>query len=367
MKFETEIWDIRKLIDVYESGNLNLNPPYQRNEIWSSKSKKLLIDSIKQNFPLPNFFIYKKNNNEIDMVDGQQRTRTILGFYAQRFPDLDKNYYNQDTYNNFLDYEITIISITELDEGEDIEEFYARVNSTGLKLNRPELKKAEYYNTRFLELLQELASDSKFENLDLFTESSLNRMNDIDFISELVTQLKEGNTEKKIIVDRIFENDITLDEAKDLKEKFNRVLDILVKLNSYYPLKKTRYKQRNDFYTLFGFIRENSGQDYEIFEYFYKILVLIGEDITPSNEKCEPFKEYARNCVTQSNSKKARDARLSFFNELFLNEEMQPNSVQEQVMEFYEFEDYSLFQINNFYTLNAKQLQKIVQEPVLSF
>ena len=71
---------------------------------------------------------------------------------------------------------------------------------------------------------------------------------------------------------------------------------------------------------LFGDLsKENVELEKEILNYFYKILVLIGKDITPSNEESESMTTYAYYCVTQSNSKKARLNRLEFFNDLFLN------------------------------------------------
>ena len=58
MEFSIEEWSIKKLIALYDAGNLNLNPPYQRGDIWTLPAKKKLIDSIKLKYPLPGFFIY---------------------------------------------------------------------------------------------------------------------------------------------------------------------------------------------------------------------------------------------------------------------------------------------------------------------
>jgi hypothetical protein len=50
------------------------------------------------------------------------------------------------------------------------------------------------------------------------------------------------------------------------------------------------------------------------------VLIKIDPRISPSNEDCFAFKNYAYNCVTQSNSKKARLERLKFFEDVLLNE-----------------------------------------------
>lgn len=59
MKYSNFEWTIGDLVNLIESKKINLRPPYQRNFIWSSKDQKLLIDSIRKGYPLPNFFILK--------------------------------------------------------------------------------------------------------------------------------------------------------------------------------------------------------------------------------------------------------------------------------------------------------------------
>jgi len=226
-----------------------LDPPYQRNFIWSIKDQKELIDSILNNHPLPNFFLRSLKNGKYEMVDGQQRTRTILSYYRNNFAINDVN---QDLKKSFNDYVISVTVISEIGKDELIEDFYARVNRTGLKTNKPELNKAQYFYTVFLGLNEELANNAQFRVLDLFTDASTKRMNDIDLVSELVTLLEFGNFEKKIKVDDLYESDISEQKRKELKDKFLLVVDRIAKLNSLSPLKKSRYRQRNDF---FHFVR----------------------------------------------------------------------------------------------------------------
>lgn len=366
MKFRNEILKIRDLINLYENNKLNLSPPYQRNEIWSTKAKQLLIDSIKRNFPLPSFFVREQENNMWEMVDGQQRSRTIIAFVRKQFPYSGKIFYDENTFPQFLDFKLSLTIITELDSDETIEEFYVRVNSTGLKINRPELKKAEYFETNFSNLLNDLANYENFKELQLFTNTALNRMNDIDLVSELIAQLKFGETEKKDAVDKLYENDINQSEYSFLQDKFLEVIEVINEFNRIYPIKKTRYKQRNDFYTLFGFISKNLSLSIKSLIYFYKILVLIEKDIKPYNEDCEPFMEYAQNCVSQSNSKQARINRISFFNKLFLNQSTNPNIVQKEVMNYYGMDDGDLVDIEGFLVLNINSLQKKVEFPQIA-
>lgn len=72
----------------------------------------------------------------------------------------------------------------------------------------------------------------------------------------------------------------------------------------------------------------------------FQVLVFISDNglITPSNDEYELFKEYAINCVSQSNSKRARERRLLFFESLLANTSNKPTEVQLQLIEFAENE-----------------------------
>lgn len=364
MKYHIETWPIEKIIQFYEDNKFDLNPPYQRNEIWPVKTKQLLIESIKKNYPIPNIFLFQKNN-VFEVVDGQQRVRSIMGYHKKLFKDLSKQYFDENNSSNFLKYKLAVVMIDEILENESIEDYYALVNSAGLKINRPELLKAKYYDTRFLTLLDNISALDEIQNLKLFSAATKNRMKDIDFIGELVSLLKLGIKDKKSGVDSLFESDITEVEYDVLFSKFKDLLNIINQFNEIYPIYETRYKQRNDFFTLFGFLKENQILDITILKYFYKLLVLIDEDIYPSNDECLSFKEYALNCVSQSNSKDARLKRLNFFVALLLNHSTELNETQKQILEYYKLIHSDTKSLNGFITLSIQKIQEVVKEPLV--
>lgn len=367
MEFSTQEWQIKDLIKVYKDKLLKLDPPYQRNFIWSKKDQNELIDSILiKGFPLPTFFLLALDDGSYEMVDGQQRTRTILAFYKSHYEINHQQSMFEEEKEQFENYNLAITIINNLRENESIEEFYARVNKTGRKINKPELNKAEYFYTEFLDLNTEMAGYDKFQALSLFTENSVNRMNDIDFVSELIALIVFGNYEKKDKVDELYESDISAEQKRELTSIFKSIIDKIYELNGVYPLRKTRYRQRNDFFTLFGFILFHAEIEiYDLAE-FYKILVLIADEISPSNNFCPPLREYAINCVSQSNQKQARDKRLRFFEELLLNTSNEPNTTQFQILEFYGIQGANGIQrINGFLTLNISKLKQL--KPNLSF
>lgn len=364
MVYNIEEWSLKKLVTHYDNNELNLNPPYQRGDIWSLPAKKRLIESIKLEYPLPVFFLYKNSEGIYDMVDGQQRTRTIVGYARGFFPDLEKVKIDDLNSIFFYDYKIAVCLITQANAGE-IEDFYYRVNKFGSKLNRPEILKAQFKNSVLQILVEDIASSPQFTSLSIFSSSTLNRLSDLDFIGELLTLLKYGITDKKITVDKFYE-DQQFDKvsAKELEIEFFNILDDVIRFNEISELKNTRYKQRNDFYTLFSFLKKYRDLHKSTLDYFYKILISIDKDISPSQDNCFAFLEYANNCVSQSNSKRAREERLRFFEELLLNTNNKPDITRtpedtiEDVLQFYSLTEQDLIKIENYYVINIDKLNE---------
>lgn len=334
MNYQIEIWSIKELIKIVEKKQIDLKPPYQRNFIWKPKDQSNLIDSILKGFPLPNFFLYKKEDDFYEMVDGQQRTRTIYRFWKAIIKDSNNNTINNIDSVLFLEYKLSITIIHSLSKSDSLQYFYSLVNRTGMHLNVPELTKAQYHNSKFLQLVEDLIDYQKLIELDLFTDITQKRMNDRYFIEELIGYLKIGITDKKHVINRIYESDLTEIEAKEFKAEFKEIIEIIYRLNNIHPIKKTRYKQRNDFFTLFNFVHINKNQSFNLFKYQYSILRLMDPYITPSNEECEPLQEYALNCVSQSNSRIARENRLKFFNNILRNKEIEGNDELNEVIDF---------------------------------
>src|ERR1041384_4868195 len=113
MKFEQTVWPIKRLVDEHNAGRLNLNPPYQRNAVWTAKAQQRLLESVLTGKAIPNFFLLKKEDKTFEMVDGQQRARTILGYERNMLVDhenltfeerLAKSARRKDVQSGFLNY-----------------------------------------------------------------------------------------------------------------------------------------------------------------------------------------------------------------------------------------------------------------------
>ncbi len=385
MEYSIKSITIRTLIDMIEGSELDLSPSYQREFIWSLKDQKELIKTIQMKYPLPNLFINDMGNGKFEMVDGQQRSRSIYRFYKNEIKftksnELDK-FQNESV--DFLEYVLPVVYLSKVTQ-EEIREFYVLINKKGKFLNAPEVQRSEYADTNFLKLAEKLTSDQKFINLDLFSTTSSIRLNDRDFVQELLGYLLmntkdlklkenrgyEGVRDKKNYIDNeIFKDDISPEESEELETLFFEILDKITFLDNYKNINTTRYRQRNDFYTLFNFINKHNYLSKETLLYQYKILlVLDGKDkegsqfIRPTNEECETLMKYAINCVSQSNSKNARKLRLDFFESILINqdENVELNSSMLDVLSYlvtqFSEEKIDIIEKDNYYLLDIDLL-----------
>ena len=73
-----------------EDSSLVLSPKFQRRQVWPQKARSYLIDTILRGLPIPKLYMrqqldVKSTKTIHEVVDGQQRIRSILEFYAGNF------------------------------------------------------------------------------------------------------------------------------------------------------------------------------------------------------------------------------------------------------------------------------------------
>jgi hypothetical protein len=80
---EAETTTVEDLILKMVGNEYQLRPPYQRQEVINNKKASGIIESILLGIPLPTIFIYRRNDGISEVVDGQQRLLSILGFIGE--------------------------------------------------------------------------------------------------------------------------------------------------------------------------------------------------------------------------------------------------------------------------------------------
>jgi Protein of unknown function DUF262 len=67
-------------ISIYEKGELDIHPEFQRFFRWSLRQKSRLIESLLLGIPIPQIFVAQRPDGVWDVVDGLQRLSTIFEF-----------------------------------------------------------------------------------------------------------------------------------------------------------------------------------------------------------------------------------------------------------------------------------------------
>lgn len=76
----------RALDKIYKRRDRYDIPEWQRGEVWDELRKKNLIDSILRGWKLPKFYFVRLNDEDYEVVDGQQRLTAIYEFFCKHTP-----------------------------------------------------------------------------------------------------------------------------------------------------------------------------------------------------------------------------------------------------------------------------------------
>lgn len=78
IKTDSYSMSIGEIVNLYEDGDINLTPAFQRLFRWNDQQKTKFIESILIGIPIPEIFVSQKSDGKWDVVDGVQRISTIL-------------------------------------------------------------------------------------------------------------------------------------------------------------------------------------------------------------------------------------------------------------------------------------------------
>lgn len=85
MRFYPSDPDISTIFNRIKDGDINLQPDFQRGEVWSEAKQQRLIDSILRGWIVPPVLVVpSKGGNVLEVLDGQQRLASIRDFKLNR-------------------------------------------------------------------------------------------------------------------------------------------------------------------------------------------------------------------------------------------------------------------------------------------
>ncbi|HEY6299592.1 MAG TPA: DUF262 domain-containing protein, partial [Candidatus Binatus sp.] len=88
--FDSRTYNVNDFLEWDRTKRLVLNAFFQRRNVWNPKAKMFLMDTIFRGKPIPKIFLrqqidVKTKQSTREIVDGQQRVRTILSFVGDQF------------------------------------------------------------------------------------------------------------------------------------------------------------------------------------------------------------------------------------------------------------------------------------------
>lgn len=301
---------VAEFYERYQLGKYEFDPDYQRKgSVWSEDKKSFLIDSILKNYPMPPIFLHQQIDGETgatiyNIIDGKQRLSSILQFINDELelpPDYDVGAFGDTRLNSkkFSDLKddlqefkmqfwryVLSVEYIETENLDVINNVFDRLNRNGEPLEAQELRNAKYSKSNLLELVNSLISNVNWEDLG---KVKINRMQDAEFVSELVFFLLEKeplDASTKNTIDLEYEkwhNSLNETKIENVKVLFEKCISFINGCNLDYN--KYKINGVSHYYALFGlafYCIENSIEPEQIKEKldeFYNILRSQNEDL----------------------------------------------------------------------------------------
>ncbi len=339
-KYKRDKKTISELYSMYKKGELQLQPFFQRNLVWTEKAKSLFIESILLDLPIGEIYLHENPDGVLSVIDGQQRLSTIFHFIDKKFKlkeleklkqfdDEDSDFSAIDDFMNFDMYYVKIFSFV---SDEDIIDTYSRINTNTVNLNHQELRRASFHDSDFLRISEELAQLEFFQYARFFTDRRRSRMNDVEYVSELIACQLEGIQDKKNTLDEMYKSYSVIENFDFELKRFTSIITEIESIfnfptffvkerpkydgaNAAKNLGTTRFRQQADFYSLFCLFTTlhdtKTTLNNEQKEAFLKLLLSYDYLIKPEAD-ISILSTYAIKCVSQGNTKKSREFRYKF-------------------------------------------------------
>jgi len=263
-------------------GSLDLQPYYQRRPVWNPRVKSLLIDSLVRGYPLPLIFLHSRldvatSKTVRQVVDGQQRLRTILAFVDIDCVD-EPGEWDHFTVLSSHNREVSGLAFSQLpDETQthilqtplsvnvlpaDVDDvtvltIFQRMNSTGYKLNDQEIRNATYFG-EFKDSAYGLAYEQyqRWLKWELFTFQDVAQMREVELTSDLMGYLLRGlQARSKASLNALYKaHDEEFPEREEVETVFRDTFEVLEGVYGPGAGRSTlkRFRSTAWFYTVFA-------------------------------------------------------------------------------------------------------------------
>jgi hypothetical protein len=320
----------------YEA-RIDPTPDYQRPPAWSRKQKQLLLDTILREYDIPKLYwraVKRSDGVEYEVVDGQQRIRTVWEFRKNDFPlakDMDDvrghkvagMRYNDlplDVRTIFDAYPVDVVIVEDAsqpDQEDEVRDMFLRLQN-GTILKAQEKRNAMTGSMR--DFVKSIARHPFFEKCR-FTNSRFTY--DHMTAQTILLEIEGGPTSvRDVDLNQMYQDQAGFDPESKLAKKVKRVFDFL---NRAFP-EKTPELERYNVITLYclvsvvldGYVSD--GLEAKLREWFLSF-----ETERAANEGKEDehkdlqLVEYRRLISQSTDSEESIVARLDVFEKRFFD------------------------------------------------
>ncbi len=230
------VYSAAQFLNWQRAGTLVLQPDFQRREVWKKPAKSYFIDSLIRGYPVPIILLRQVQDlatlsEQMEVIDGQQRLRTLLA-YIDPTSLADYDHSRDDVTvsrthakdsgvagksfsqlpeairQRLLAYEFSTHVFPSSTGDEQVFRIFARLNSTGLNLNKQEIRNATYHGV-FKTFVYEFGIQrlDYWREMNVFSSQDISRMMEIEAVSEFVIFMHDGITAKRQkSIDDIYES-----------------------------------------------------------------------------------------------------------------------------------------------------------------
>lgn len=270
--FDSRTYSINDFLEWYDNEQLELSPKFQRRSVWTDTARSYLMDTIVSGKPIPKVFIRQKINPQTrksirEVVDGQQRLRTILSYLKDGFPISRRHnqqygglYFSQlntvddEIQTQILNYEVSVDLLVNMSDP-DVLDVFSRLNSYSVTLNEQEKINANHFSP-----FKMMADNIAHANHDfwiknkIISDQNVLRMTDVQLTADLLIAILQGIKSKKQIkkyyeqYEREF--NYTEEEMTSIKANFMSIIGIIENLFNG-DFKRREFRRPHVFYSLF--------------------------------------------------------------------------------------------------------------------
>lgn len=274
-----EWWVIAVLSDFIANNKIFINTDYQRGDIWKPIQKVELIESINNRYSIGVIVLYINDNDQFEILDGQQRLITIYQYINGNldlmnsnitpYSDLDKQ--EKALLDAYCVYYIRLKSQDPDNKEEDIIQTFLRLQE-GTPLNKAE--KLNAHRGKFKDTFRETR-----ENHPLFTFlGKEKRFRWRQLAAEMLALELEGNFKNKIFpsldlismkeIVKKYETDISQNKIKTFKANLDFLTSSLnVILTAFQP------REFISFYLLASYLRKYKAKNANLINEFAEFAV----------------------------------------------------------------------------------------------